>query len=113
MSAVNIIKSSDDIVRVLRQGKRFSSHCVAVYIVKTPPQRDQSGRVAFIAGKKHGNAVWRNRSKRVLRAAWRMVDFDLTGFDVLLIASKTTSSEGACAVADSLASIFKRVGKMS
>lgn len=113
MSAINTITSSDDIVRVLRQGKRFSSHCVAMYMMKTPPQRDQSGRVAFIAGKKHGNAVWRNRSKRVLRAAWRLASPELEGYDVLLVASKSTSKVGSVVVSRCLSELVARVEKGS
>lgn len=31
-------------------------------------QHDQQGRAAFVAGKKLGNAVWRNAAKRRMRA---------------------------------------------
>ncbi len=49
-------------------------------------EHDREGRVAFIAGKKHGNAVWRNAAKRRLRELYRHLEGDWKNYDVLFIA---------------------------
>ena len=51
-------------------------------------QHDRNGRVAFIAGKKLGNAVWRNRAKRRMRAICRQVGGPFPGYDVAFVARK-------------------------
>jgi ribonuclease P protein component len=49
-----------------------------------------SGRVAFVAGRRVGGAVLRNRARRVLRAAWReLAPRVREGFDVALVARGT------------------------
>ncbi len=46
-----------------------------------------SGNVAFVAGRRVGGAVIRNRARRVLRAAWReLAPRVREGFDVALVA---------------------------
>lgn len=45
-----------------------------------------SPRLGFVAGKKVGNAVQRNRAKRRMREAARRVDLP-SGFDVVLVAT--------------------------
>ena len=52
-------------------------------------QHDHIGRVAFIAGKKWGNAVWRNSSKRRLREICRCLGGPWPSFDVIFIAKST------------------------
>lgn len=47
-----------------------------------------AGRVAFIAGKKSGNAVWRNSAKRRMREICRALGGPWEGADVLLVAKK-------------------------
>ncbi len=49
-------------------------------------QHDLNGRVAFIAGKKHGNAVWRNSAKRRMREIYRANADILGNCDILFIA---------------------------
>ena len=66
---MDTIKSSDQISEIFNLGVRFSSGEIRIIVKQTDDQRDPSGRVAFIAGKKLGNAVVRNRSKRVMREA--------------------------------------------
>jgi ribonuclease P protein component len=45
------------------------------------------GSVAFVAGKRVGGAVVRNRARRILRAAWREVSADLRDdVDVAIVA---------------------------
>lgn len=49
-------------------------------------EHDRDGRVAFIAGKKHGNAVWRNNAKRRLREISRQLGGPWANYDVIFIA---------------------------
>jgi ribonuclease P protein component len=49
-----------------------------------------SGVVAFVAGRRVGGAVARNRARRVLRASWREFAPEIReGFDVALVARGT------------------------
>jgi len=46
-----------------------------------------SGSAAFVAGRRVGGAVQRNRSRRILRAAWRQVAPGVVdGFDIAWVA---------------------------
>lgn len=69
----------------------------------TPEGRDQSGRIAFVAGKKLGNAVLRSRAKRVLRAAAAHAGGPWPGLDVVLIARPATAPASSSAVAADIA----------
>jgi len=44
----------------------------------------------FVAGKRLGGAVWRNRAKRVMREAVRRAGGPWPGFDVALVAKSDT-----------------------
>jgi ribonuclease P protein component len=84
------IKSSREIDTVFREAKRAAHPLIIVLAAQTPEGRGLSGRVAFIAGKKLGNAVVRNRSKRVLRETTRRCGGPWVGYDALLIARAGT-----------------------
>ncbi len=75
-------------------------------------QRDPalSGRVAFIAGKRLGNAVIRNRSKRVLRAAAYEAGLPVAGHDVILIANRRTRFVKHDELVASLCRLLKKAG---
>lgn len=70
------IKSSTEISQLFSAGKRYKTPYVTLIVGEHDSdtnraqdvQHDHRGRVAFIAGKKLGNAVWRNRAKRRMRA---------------------------------------------
>jgi ribonuclease P protein component len=89
---VSIIKAADDIERAFKQGHRYSTPLFILIIDATPKQRDQNGRVAFAAGKKLGNAVLRNRCKRVMREATRRCGGPWPGHDVILVAKKSVAT---------------------
>jgi ribonuclease P protein component len=49
-----------------------------------------SGNVAFVAGRRVGRAVNRNRARRILRAAWReLAPRVREGYDIALVARGT------------------------
>lgn len=54
-------------------------------------QHGPSGRVAFIAGKKNGNAVWRNSAKRRLRAACHDIGGPWPELNVIFMANRKTT----------------------
>jgi ribonuclease P protein component len=48
------------------------------------------GSIAFVAGRRVGGAVVRNRARRILRAAWReLAPRALEGYDVAVVARGT------------------------
>ena len=53
-----------------------------------------SGRVRCIAGRKIGNAVERNRARRILRAAWQLSGLE-TGDEHDVVLSARPDIEGA------------------
>lgn len=61
---------------------------LSLIALRSGNQHDPAGRVAFIAGKKLGNAVWRNRAKRRMREACREVGGPFPGYDVAFVARK-------------------------
>lgn len=52
------------------------------------PEHGRHGRVAFIAGKKNGNACWRNAAKRRMREIARHAGAPWPDFDVLFVAKR-------------------------
>lgn len=87
---MEIIKSSDDISEIFSSGKKYSNSFVSFIFKERAKdaltQHGLHGRVAFIAGKKWGNAVWRNSSKRRLRELCRSLNGPWEGYDVLFVA---------------------------
>lgn len=82
------IKSSSEITEVFEEGRRIGASELSLIALKRESQHDREGRVAFIAGKKLGNAVWRNRAKRRMRAVCAQVGGGFPGYDVLFIARR-------------------------
>lgn len=93
----NTIKSSRRISQVFAEGKRKSNRFCTVIAANHPDMMDgesafehgRQGRVAFIAGKRNGNACWRNAAKRRLREVARQLGGPWSGYDVLLVAKRS------------------------
>jgi ribonuclease P protein component len=86
------IKSSTEISHIFTHGKRYTASSITL-LVQSKARHDQNGRVAFIAGKKLGNAVWRNKAKRRLRAVCRDAGGPWPGYDVVFIAKSSTTED--------------------
>ena len=85
------IKSSSEISRIFERGRRIGVSDFSLIVLRNENQHDRDGRVAFIAGKKNGNAVWRNRAKRRMRALCMEVGGGFPGYDVVFLARKTVT----------------------
>lgn len=108
MRKIFIITSNNEISQIFITGKRYQSRHLTA-IVANNKRHDKNGRVAFIAGKKLGNAVIRNRSKRVLRAAADICNLPLPHTDILLIANKNTALAHTHQCAESLNIIINNI----
>ena len=86
---VDTIKSGTDISALFSQGRRFHATGLTLIVLPTSDRSSTgNGRVAFIAGKKSGNAVWRNAAKRRMRAICRECGGPWNQWDVLFLAKK-------------------------
>lgn len=102
------IKSKRDFERVFSRGRRFNDQLLRIRVAASD-EGAPSG-VAFVAAKRLGNAVFRNRCKRVLREAARLCGLPGDGYDVLLFATSRTHDSSPEQVASSLRRLLKRSG---
>ena len=102
------IKSKRDFERVFSRGRRFNDQLLRIRVAASD-EGAPSG-VAFVAAKRLGNAVFRNRCKRVLREAARLCGLPGDGYDVLLFATSRTLDSSPEQVASSLRRLLKRAG---
>ncbi len=94
---------SEDVRAVLRRGRRRAGDLVVVHV------RDREdggpGRVTAVASRRVGNAVQRNRAKRVLRAALAATGL-ADGVDVALVARRGATTATSTEVAAELRYLF-------
>ena len=102
------IRSSREIEELFRRGRRLSNPFLMMLLVPTPQDRANAGRVAFIAGKKIGGAVVRNRARRLLREAARGAGAPWPGYDVALIARAPLTAASLRDVETALVSLLQR-----
>lgn len=103
-----IIKKNSDFQKIYRQAQSTADRHLVLYYTN---KLTLTGQVAFAAGKKLGNAVVRNRCKRLLREAYRHEQHHLnTDYVLLLVARKQAVSSSATDLQKSLVSLAKRIG---
>ena len=79
------LKSQPDIRRVLSEGKRKRGATLELRY-----RRAEQVRMAVLVGRRHGNAVRRNRIKRRLREVWRKERPYLSGtWEVAILPQRT------------------------
>lgn len=86
------IKSSAEISHIFSQGKRYDSSVLTILVLRDVKQHGRLGRVAFVAGKKNGNAVWRNTAKRRMRAVCHELGGPWPNLDVVFLAKRKTTT---------------------
>lgn len=104
------ITSSSDIDALFREGQRAAHPLLVVLAGPTPAGRPAQGRVVFVAGKRIGDAVLRNRCKRVLRETVRRAGGPWPALDVALVARAETGAARPEALDAALGRALKRLG---
>jgi ribonuclease P protein component len=102
---------STDFKRVRRSGKSYAHPLVVLYVLKS----EQAGvRVGVSAGLAVGNAVKRNRAKRLLRAAMsELLPKTVLGSDLLLIARSPLPASDVQQTRSALSNVLERAGLLS
>ena len=78
------IRSSREIDAMFRTAKKFE-HPLLLALVAPSSEPARGGRVCFVAGRRLGSAVTRNRIKRVLRESVRRIGGLPCGCDAVLV----------------------------
>lgn len=103
------IKSRRDFERVFHQGRSYRHPLMRMTVCSVEHEGDPA-RVAFVAAKRLGCAVVRNRSKRVLREAARACGLPRPGYELILFATPRTRTSSPSEMQAALRSLSARAG---
>ena len=82
------ITGNRDFQRVYRRGKSCVSPGLVTYVLKN---KNNNLRIGITTSKKVGKAVKRNRSRRLIRAAFSHLDVDMNqNYDIIFVARTKT-----------------------
>ena len=108
MTKLYTIKLNKDFKTAYYHGKVYVHPLLILYVRKN---REKTPRIGITTGKKVGGAVQRNRSRRIIREAYRQCRPHITGnYDFVFVARNATThakSTELCAVMEQL---FKKAG---
>jgi ribonuclease P protein component len=90
MLYTQILNKNSEFLTLYRKGKYVVSKVAVVYYRKNGLPYN---RLGITAGKKVGNAVHRNRAKRIIRQAYRENELSLPiGYDFVIVARAVTGN---------------------
>ena len=108
MKNTRTIKLNKDFRRLYARGKSTAGGFVVVY---RQPNRYGYNRVGFTVSKHLGNAVMRNRTKRLLRESYRMLEDKLIGFsDMIIVARNRAAGESYARISRDMEYVFSSLG---
>lgn len=104
------LNQNKDFLRLYYRGKSFAKPAIVVYAMKN---RTGVCRIGITASKKIGNAVQRNRSRRIIRAAYQSV-FKNENFkgswDLIFVARTKTKFLKSTTVEKEMTECLKNLG---
>ncbi|MDX8363268.1 MULTISPECIES: ribonuclease P protein component [Bacillaceae] len=101
------IKKNDEFQKVFKQGKSFANRQFVIYVLEKPDQ--DFFRIGLSVSKKIGNAVSRNRIKRLIRQVFTdSKDVLRAEMDYVIIARKPAAEMDYAEIKSSLHHVCKR-----
>ena len=105
MEKIVTLKRNRDFSRLYNKGKSHVAPSVVVYVLKNRAHRV---RLGITTSKKIGNAVERNRARRVIREAFRqLLPRIRPGFDLVFVAIKKTTQVKSTEVAVAMENLLR------
>lgn len=107
----NVLRKKSDFNAIYKNGKSVGDRYVVLFYRKNNLPYNRTG---FLASKKVGNSVKRNRARRLMKESYRKLCTKLpaAGYDLIIIARHTISGKKCAEVEKSLASALRRTGVM-
>jgi ribonuclease P protein component len=103
-----VLRRDSDFSSIYKKGKSVGDRLVVVFHKKNNLSYN---RIAFLASKKVGNAVARNRARRLMKESYRsLCDQFIAGYDVIFIARNTITNSKCADVKKSIEAATKRAG---
>jgi ribonuclease P protein component len=107
----DVLRNQADFDAVYNKGKSIGDKYVVVFYLKNQLDHNRTG---FLATKKVGNSVERNRARRLMKESYRHFrDTIPTGYDIIIIARNTISGRSFREVDQSIRNAFRRTGIIS
>ena len=101
-----VLRNKSDFSSIYRTGKSVGDRYVVLFFKKNGLDYN---RTAFLASKKVGNSVRRNRARRLMRESWRKICESLPiGYDFIIIARNTINDRRFQEVSASLNHAIQR-----
>ncbi len=107
MRKENVLSGSERFEAVYKKGRSVGDRYVVMFYKKNGLDHN---RVGFLASKKVGNAVCRNRARRLMKESFRLMDPIKEGYDIIFIARNTINDKKCGQVKRSMESAVKRTG---
>ena len=104
----DVLRNQADFNAVYNRGRSVGDKYVVVIYLKNDLDHNRTG---FLASKKVGNSVRRNRARRLIKESYRRFRDDIpTGYDIVIIARNTITDRSFSEVDRSLRNAFRRTG---
>ncbi|MBR6472574.1 MAG: ribonuclease P protein component [Firmicutes bacterium] len=104
----DVLRKQADFDALYKKGKSVGDKFVVVIHMKNG--LDHS-RIGFLASKKVGNSVMRNRARRLMKESFRLIRDEIPkGYDIVIIARNTIAGRSFFEVDRSLRNALKRTG---
>lgn len=104
----NILRGKSNFSKVYNKGKSIGGRFVVVFYRKNNLPYN---RLAFLASKKVGNSVKRNRARRLMKESYRLRDYEISpGYDIIFIARNTIVNAGCQDVQKSMKGTLLKTG---
>lgn len=106
----NTIKQNREFLKCYSRGKCCVNGCIVIYAIKNSRNEDKN-RFGLTVGKAIGNAVKRNRAKRLMREVFRKTSaFQVKGFDMIIVARARINGKSANVVLNDFEGALKKLG---
>ncbi|MBR0598423.1 ribonuclease P protein component [Sinanaerobacter chloroacetimidivorans] len=104
----NVLRRKKDFSAIYNKGKSVGERYLVLFLKKNNLPYN---RTAFLASKKVGNSVLRNRARRLMKESYRDLECKLTkGYDIILIARNTICNVKCADVKKSMDAAFMKSG---